>query len=258
MSVKNKKLKDSSQNDRIRQLTRENLRLKNEVASLKNELQQRSAATRRLTKRRDAVHSMFLHQARRENTFSQSSSSDYFRHAVKNASVIRAYSQILNSVKRLTFITTTIQVVLFILAVLKSGVIVLISTSAFIISLPFVLMLSGIGTILTMLGSKKATAENTPILTDKTVCVFFPLKKSVIRDKTYFADFVRTMASHPDTVCVIVTQGFFFSRGISDTRKLFFTSRLDAPNILLVRRHYYFKLKKSIIQPLSRNLTEIY
>ena len=258
MSNKNKKASKSSQDERIVQLTKENLRLKNEVAELKNELQQRSAATRRFTKKRDAIHSMFLHQARRENTFSQSSKSAYFSRALKNASVVRAYSQILNTVKRFTFVTTTVQVILFILTILKSGIIFLISTSAFIVSLPFVLLISGIGTIFTMLGSKKATAENTPILSGKNVCVFFPAKKSVIKNRTYFADFVRTMADRPNTVCVIVTQGFLFSRGISNEKKFFFTSRLDAPNVLLVRRHYYFKLKKRIIEPLARDLTEIY
>ena len=112
--------------------------------------------------------------------------------------------------------------------------------------------------MLTLLGSRKATRINRPILADKNVCVFFPAKKSAIRRDTYFAGLVQSMGEQPNTVCVIVTQGFFFSRGITDQKKFFFTSRVDADNIIIVRRHYYFKLKKSIILPHSKKLTEIY
>ena len=262
MSDANKKgscKKDDSQlQARIEKLTRENAQLRSEISLLKSEIQQSKASTRRLNKKHDMTNSLLLHQARRENTFSQRSTFSYFTHALKNASLFRLYSQIVNTVKRFTFVTTTIQVVLFLLAIVKSGVIVLISTSAFIVSLPFIFLMSGLGAILTFIGSKKATAQNTPIIKGKRVCAFFPAKKSVMRDDGYFAGFVRSMASEPDTVCIIVTPGFFFSRGISESKCYFFTSRIDAQNIIIVRRHYYFKLKKKIIEPLAAHLTEIY
>ena len=262
MSQKNKKYQRKhntvSVEKQVRELTRENALLRREISTLKNELQQQSASTRRVVKRRDSVRSIFLHQARRENTFSQESFFPYFRHALKNASLFRGYSQIINTVKRLTFITTTIQVVLFILTVLKSGVIFLISTSAFIIAFPFTMLLSGIGAFLTFLGSKKATRINHPLLKNKNVCVFFPAKRSVLREDSYFSGFVRSMSQKPNTVCVVVTQGFFFSKGISGKRKYFFTSRLDGENIIIIRKHYYFKLKNKIIKKYSDKLTEIY
>lgn len=257
---KNQRVKGAqiSQEERIRQLTKENIRLRNEIATLKNEIQQGSAATRRFTKKRDSVQSMFFHQARRENTFSQKTHFAYFRHALKNASLLRFYSKIVNTVRHFTFVNTAIKIVLFILTIVKSGAIFLISTSTFIVSFPFMFLLSGIGAMLTMLGSHKATKTNRPILTDKNVCVFFPAKKSAIRDGTYFSGFVKSMSEQPDTVCIIVTQGFFFSRGISGNKKFFLASRVDSDNVIIVRRHYYFKLKQSIILPKSKKLTEIY
>ncbi|MBE6593763.1 MAG: hypothetical protein E7642_07205 [Ruminococcaceae bacterium] len=262
MSQKNKKLqrKQAAQEaeEKIRELTRENTLLRKEISSLKTEIQQQRASTRRIIKKRDTVKGIFLHQARRENTFSQEAFFSYFRHALKNASLFRGYSQIINTVRHLTFITTTIQVVLFLLTILKSGVIFLISTSAFIVSLPFMILLSGIGAFLTLLGSKKATRINKPILKGKNVCVFFPAKRSMLRQGSYFSGFVSSMSKRPNTVCVVVTQGFFFSRGITGKRKYFFTSRVDADNIIIVRKHYYFKLKNKIIKQYSADLTEIY
>ena len=262
MSKKNKKRKkqalEKQQEKKIRELTKENIRLRNEVSLLKNEIQQEHAATRRLVKKRDSIHSLFMLQARRENTFSQKSHFSYFRHALKNASLFRAYSKIINTVRHFTFVTTTIQVVLTLLTILKSGVIFLISTSAFLVTLPFTVLLSGIGAILTLFGSKKATATNKPILSGKKVYVFFPAKKSIVRTDSYFAGFVDSMLHQPDAVCVIVTQGFFFSRGITGKKNYFFTSRVEKDNLIIVRRHYYFKLKKSIIEPYAKKITEIF
>ncbi len=255
---RNKRGVKTAQEERIRELTKENLRLRNEVALLKNEIQQNSATTRRLSKKRDSVRSMFLHQARRENTFSQNTNLSYFRYALKNASLFRVYSQIINTVRRFTFVNTTIRIAIFLLTIVNSGAIFLISTSTFIVSLPFMFLLSGVGAMLTLLGSRKATQINRPILTNKNVCVFFPAKKSAIRKDTYFSGLVQSMGEQPNTVCVIVTQGFFFSRGTTGRKRLFFASRVDADNLIIVRRHYYFKLKQSIILPYSKKLTEIY
>ena len=246
------------QEEKIRELTRENMQLRSEIEFLKNEIQQSSASKRRILKKRDSIKSIFMHQARRENTYSQDKYFSYFKHALKNASLFRAYTQIINTVRHLTFISTTIQIVFFILTLLQSGIIFLISTSAFIVSLPFTFLISGTGAMLTFLGSRKATRVNTPLLRGKKVCVFFPGKKSVIRDGSYFSGFVKSMSNRPNTVCIIVTQGLFFSRGISKNKKYFFTSRVEGENIIIVRKHYYFKLKKKIIEPYSSDITEIY
>ena len=247
-----------SDKERIKDLTRENQRLKREIGLLKGEIENGKPSALKLLRKQDAVTSTFLHQARRENTFSQDGYLSYLWKGMKNASVFRIYSNILNTVKHLTFITTTIQVIVFILAIVKSSAIFIISASAFIVSLPFIILVSGTGAFLTFLGRKRATKTNRPLLTGKDVYVFFPAKKSAMRPDSYFAGLVKSFSNRENTVCVIVTQGLFFSRGIGNKSRYFFTSKVDAPNIIVVRRHYYFELKQKIIIPLSHAINEIY
>ena len=131
--------------------------------------------------------------------------------------------------------------------------------SFIIVSLPFIFLFSALGTVLTVIGSRRATRINRPLVKDKDVYVFLPAKKSAIDPKAYFAGFVKEMADGaPDRVCVIVTQGFFFSRGIGKSRKYYFTSRKEADNIIIVRRHYYYKFKNKILVPEARSVSEIY
>ena len=255
----NKNKRVSGDKARIRELTKENMRLQREVESLKGELERGRPSTRRLLRKRDAVESTFSHQARRHDTYAQENSFSYFLRAFRNASFFRIYKDILHTVRRLSFVTTTIQIILIILTIIKSGAIFLISTSAFIVSIPFIFLFSALGTVLTVIGSRRATMVNRPLVKGKDVYVFLPAKKSAIDPNSFFAGFVKETANAaPSRVCVIVTQGFFFSRGIGKSRKYYFTSRKEADNIIIVRRHYYYKFKNKILVPEARSVSEIY
>jgi hypothetical protein len=255
----NKNKKAASDKARIRELTKENMRLRREVESLKGELERGRPSTRRLLRKRDAVESTFSNQARRQDIYAQENAFSYFTRALGNASFFRVYKDILHTVRRLSFVTTTIQIILIILTIIKSSAIFLISTSAFIVALPFIFLFSALGTVLTVIGSRRATMVNRPLVKGKDVYVFLPAKKSAIDPNSFFAGFVKEMADGaPDRVCVIVTQGFFFSRGIGKSRKYYFTSRKEADNIIIVRRHYYYKFKNKILVPEARSVNEIY
>lgn len=258
-STANKKKRSQEDKARIRELTKENIQLRREIETLKGELERGRPSARRLLRKRDAVQSAFSHQARRPDTYAEENPFVYFFKALKNASFFRVYTDIINAVRHFTFVTTTIQVVLFILIIVKSSAILLISTSAFIVALPFIILVSGLGTALSIIGSRKATRINRPLVKDKDVYVFLPAKKSVIRPDSYFAGFVKEIATAaPNRVCVIVTQGFFASRGIGKKKKYFFTSRKEDENIIIVRRHYYYKLKNRILIPEASSVNEIY
>ena len=257
-SKANKNKRSDEDKARIRELTLENQRLRREIASLKGEIERGTPSTKRLLRKRDAIESTFTHQARRNETYSEEGFFAYFIKALKNASFFRIYKDILYAVRHFAFVTTTIQIILIILTVLKSSAILLISTSAFIVALPFIFLFSAVGTALTVFGSRRATRINRPLVKDKDVYVFLPAKKSAIRPDSYFAGFVRETSADPDRLCVIVTQGFFFSRGISKKRRYYFTSRKEDENIIIVRRHYYYKFKNKIAIPEARSVNEIY
>lgn len=258
MSRKKSKAAKQENRDKIRELTNENMRLQREIVFLKNELQRQKRSTRQLLRRRDKVESAFLRQAKDEGAFSQEKYFSYIRHSVKNASVFWIYAGIIDAVRRFTFVSTTIRILIFIISLIQSGAIFIISTSAFLIALPFVLLFSGVGFMLTLLGARKATQKARPLVKGKNVKVFFPVKRSAFDSESYFAGMVRDMASQPNSLCVIVAPGLFFSRGISGKRKYYFTTRSDGENVIIVRKHFYYRFKNSILLKDARRITEIY
>ena len=258
MSRKKAKSEKRSSRDKIRELTNENMQLHREIAFLKNELQRQKRSTRQLLRRRNKVEAAFLRQAKDEGAFSQQKYFSYIRHSVKNASVFWIYAGIVDAVRQFTFISTTIRILLFIISFIQSGAIFIISTSAFLIALPFVFLFSGVGFMLTFLGARKATQKTRPLVKDKNVTVFFPVKRSAFNDESYFAGMVKDTAKQPNSLCVIVAPGLFFSRGINKKRRYYFTTRTDGENIVIVRKHFYYRFKNRVLIRDANRITEIY
>ena len=258
LKSKRKSTVHKSDKEKIKELSAENINLRREINELKNEIERSKPSTRRILRKKDNISKLLAVQTRKENTFSQEAYWAYFMRSLKNASLFRIYADIVNTVKHFTFVTTTIKIVLFLLSLVKSGAIILISTSAFIVSLPFILLISCTGAILTFLGERKANKTNLPIIKGKKVYVFFPAKRSAMNPESYFAGFVKSIAKNDNTVCVIVTPGFFFSKGICSKNNYFFTSRLDTQNIITLRRRYYFKFKNRILLSEASSICEIY
>ena len=258
MSRKKAKIAKRESRDKIRELTDENMRLNREIAFLKNELQREKRSTRQLLHRRNKVEAAFLRQAKNEGAFSQKEYFSYIRHSVKNASVFWIYAGIIDAVRRFTFVSTTIRILIFIISLIQSGAVFIISTSAFIIALPFVFLFSGIGFMLTFLGARKATQRTRPLVKGKNVTVFFPVKRSAFDSDSYFAGMVKDIAKQPNSLCVIVAPGLFFSRGISKKRRYYFTTRKDGDNIIIVRKHFYYRFKNRVLLRDANRTTEIY
>ena len=258
MSGKRKKIAEREKTDKIRELTEENMRLHREIAFLKNELQGQKSSAKRLLKRRDKISSLFIRQAQNESTFSEENFLSYAKNLIKNASVFWVYSSIIDTVRRFTFISTTIRILIFILSFVQSSAIFIIWTSALIISLPFVFLFTGIGLMLTFLGSRNAIIKARPIVKGRQVTVFFPAKKSAFAENSYFSGMVNETAAKSNSLCVIVSPGLFFSRGIYGKRRYYFATRKESENVIVVRKHFYYRFKNKVLINCANSISEIY
>lgn len=258
MSTKKKSSEQCSKTEKIRRLTEENKQLNREIAFLKKELQRQKPSARALLHKRDKTEAAFLRQARNENTFSQERYLSYAKNLVKNASVFWVYSSIIDAVRSVTFISTTIRIFVFLLSFVQSGAFFIISTSAVIVSLPFVFLLSGISFMLTFLGSRRATKRVRPLVAGKNVTVFFPANKNAFTPDSYFTGMVTETVSGENALAVVVSPGLFFSRGIYGKRRYYFTTRRESGNVIVVRKQFYYRFRNNVLFNDAKSISEIY
>lgn len=69
---------------------------------------------------------------------------------------------------------------------------------------------------------------------------------------------VRENAANEGCFSVVVTPYFMSMRGIGEQKSPFMIARQEQENILIIRRHFYFALKKKIIDPMEIPTTEVF
>lgn len=252
------KRSENQYRNRLHALRAENRTLKHEIKALRWELEERRG-TFQTSAQEDGFRTVLKQHAHNEHVFSRRRYSAYIWDQVRQTTVFHLYSRIIHTIRRYTFLRTTFRILLAIFAAIQSGAVLLICTSFFLISLPITLLISHATLILTFLFGRRINAVNRKRLQDKEIVVFFPPKKHAFQKNSFFCGMVLEEASKENRFCVIVSPYFWNATGLNGIkRKPYLASRLERENILMVRRHYYFTIKKRIFATSQAHITEIY
>ena len=243
--------------DLLKTLRAENRRLRQENTVLKHELE-RSQDRVLLKRSTDPGDILLTHQAQNAVLFSKKRYFSYIVHLIKTTSIFSLYKKILAFFRRYSFVSTTLKILLAILTVVQTSDIFVIATSASFLSFPFILIISYAVFFLGHANRKRNDAVNKKLLAHKKIFVFFPPKKRALSPDSFFSGMVKEFSAKEDHICIVVSPHFWKNRGLFGNQKHYRFSRAESERILLVRRQYYFMLKKNIINESSNDITEIY
>lgn len=94
-------------------------------------------------------------------------------------------------------------------------------------------------------------------LAGKTVFVFFPTRDHPLAESAFWRDNLASLVAL-ESACAVVVSPFFFSpRGLR-REPFYLNAREEAPRVFLVRRHYFYALKKHVLQKHVSRLFFIY
>ncbi len=247
--------KDDRKEEKIKALTAENKRLKLEVEALKRELEDTGKIKHT---RGDRTVAAFEKASRTEKLFSRKYYTTYLFENIRSTSLFNIYERIIRAIKRYTLLTTTLKILTFIITFIESSAIFVFVASAFIISVPITVFLSYAAIVMSFLGSKRLNRRNKELLSGKNITLMFPQRGKAFEQGSFFRGMVRDTAKKPDSVVVIVSPYVFGVKGISSRQTPYLASRLEGDNILIVRKHYYFTLKKRMLGSMADRTTVIY
>ena len=241
----------------IRALTVENRRLNREIDQLKHEIDELNGKTEKRHKR-NKYQVALDRRSDYEYMFSKKNFFSFMFANLKHTSIFNIYKRLIQIIRRYAFLTTTIKIASILFLFVETAALFVLSTSAFFVSIILTFITSHILALLTIFVRKKSNKDNTVLLKDKKVTVFFPPKERAFDMGSYFTGFAKSEAQKENTVVVIVSPYNFKSTGLNSSRGTYYVSRSDGENILLVRRYYYFTLRNKIIDKYSSQVTEIY
>ena len=241
---------------RIKELIAENSRLHRENDDLKKEIDEfygNSKSKRHSDKYKQALDT----RSHAEYTFSKKSYISYLYAHLSHTSFFNIYRRIVRFVRRYSLITTTLKIASVIFLTFETAALFVISSSALFVLIALTLISSQIVGLFTVFIRHEHLRHCKAFLTGKNVTVFFP-PKSAFERSNFFKGYVNECASKGNEAVIIVSPFIFNGIGPSGTKKRFGICRYDEKNILIVRRSYYFLLKKHVIDKVCASVVEIY
>lgn len=248
--------KKESKKQTVGTLQKENRHLRRQVEALKKELAEQRGE--RLTESEERpIERLFKHQASNGILYAKKGFLAYLYALIRHSFAFRLYFRILTYIRRFRFLTYTVTLLGYILAFAEAGALLLLSTSALVITLPLSVAISQILFLLSLVDRRKANQVNAQLLKNKRVILLFPPRHG-LKPNSYLAGMAREYAEDPNTVSIVVSPFLLSDKGLTQQRKHYWVSRIEGERILLIRRSYYFTLKKQFFDTLCTDITEIY
>ncbi len=235
--------------------------LEREVATLKQELrlhqkgdhEKLSPMARRqrgVDPRTVASAKMQEAASRRAHHYRRSSYVRYLFESMMESMPIRIISKLLTYLRRLRII----QIAATVLTAVGTIALVAVVSAALI---PFLIA----GTVFLGVGacvlSRQTNRHLKQALDGRHLRVFFPPRGASWEPDSFFMRQARAMAAE-DGVAVIIVSPYSLSRRGAGKKSFFFTARRDAEHLYVVRRHYFFMLRKRVLDIVDPDMTVIY
>ncbi len=187
---------------------------------------------------------------RRAHHYRKSSFITYLVEAVRESTPALLVKRLLAYFRRVRLVQTIITLLPLIMAIVA-----VIAVSAAL--LPLLILIIAGPTLLSALRSRRMNRILKEELSHCHIRVIIPPRGPALQKSSFFIRNARAMAAEENTAVLVVTPYLLSGWGLGG-RGGFFTARKEADGLYIVRRHYFFQLRRKILDPLSGNLTIIY
>ena len=181
------------------------------------------------------------HKEEIQHLLKASSLSDYLLWQLRTASPIQRIKHFWSLFKTFRTVALAFRITTAVFLFLETGTLFLLSAAVLLVLLPIV-ALTLMGCILVAaLRSRKANQQMRKILSDKRVFVAIPTAEELTKYS------IANRSENAPCIYLVVSPYWVSSKGILESGKFYFTVRKESPNVYLVRRYYFFSLKKHVL-----------
>lgn len=240
---------ESARDEQIKQLSRELDRLRRENLRLS-----RLAGLQQKDNPDSRAEEVLAYQAATRRLMSSPSYASYLAGFVRASSPYRAWHGIVGYARRLRLLSGAARILARVVAFIETSAVLLLLASAAIILVPLLLLLFVITFITALFERKRLLHRLAGAIRDRDVYVFFPAKKEQLLPGSFYFGAMEELSRKNSDFVIAVSPALKSSAGF-----LFPNARRSGknPNLYIVRRHFFFRLRKTL-ESGPANLTFIY
>lgn len=244
-------------------LKRENRALRKQVKSLQARLdgsEQAQKDIRSLLKFNEK-NSYCDNIAERKNSEMLTRSDNYLVYlykTVKLSSVYGIFDRLVMYFRRIKLIGTVVNIITFILTLLRTGTIIIVYGVLILLFVPITLLIAALVPMVSMILSPKSHKLMREYLANKDVYVFNPSRSSGFETSAFFSSNTKSLAELENSAVIVVSPYFIKSTPKAVRKNINIAIDQSTPNIYYVRRYYYFALFKKVLKNDCKELFYIY
>lgn len=176
---------------------------------------------------------------------------------LRGSYAFRIWEKYMKYFRRFRFVTTAVRLFPWILLLISTHTLLYAVAAVAVVMIPLLLLVLISLATSAFIRYRDVNERMEKRLSGKTVYVFFPERTGEFSGAAFWRENIFDLASR-DAVCVVVVSPFFLSpRGLL-RRPFYFNMRTEAPHVFLVRRHYFYSLKKHVLPHCTKRLIFIY
>lgn len=233
---------------------RHTAKLEREISDLRRALKAHETAdTRRSLRHKQQApkEALLLSQAnQRAHHYRKGSFLRYLWESIMESAPVQLLSKLIQYLRRIR----AIQLILTILLTLAAVVTVAVVSAAV---LPFLFFGTALLAMLALMRSRRMNRILRKELTDRRIRIMIPPRGTAFLPDSFFLRNANAMASEIGVTVIVVTPYLMSNRGLR-RKGSFFTAHKEIDNLYFVRRHYFFILRRRVLDTLDSDITVIY
>lgn len=175
----------------------------------------------------------------------------YLFDRIRHATLYTELQRLLAYLRRIRMVAFLLRALSFFLTLLETGALVLVTTVLFVILLPIGLLLMLTLLFTALVQSIRTNRLLRQELSGRTVYVFFDVPDVGAGEASrFFAQNALERSLQKDCACLCISPYWISSRGLFK-KGFYCTARKEAAHLYLVRRYYFFSLKRNVLGNVS-------
>lgn len=236
------------ENDRLKE---ENKQLREKIEKIEGELD-RLRSDMGVTSAKDDISRLWYGRYQFSYLMASKSYHQYSVRLIRNTSTWGLASKGLKYFRRFRLLSAILRWITRLVVLAESGVALVASLSVFLIALPFLLLFAIFSLTAALFQRRNALKDFRQKLNNKRVYILFASREQIKRKNSkngFFYSNAIELAEN-DSAVIIVSPFFFSKKGFEKT-DFYVTAREENKNIYLVRKIFFFILRRKIIEKVT-------
>lgn len=184
---------------------------------------------------------------------------DYLLRCLKISDYYTTWNKLIKYFRRFRLLRTVYRIILFILTLLRTSAFIILITLVLTVAIPLSVFAFLAFPLISWIRAFGYNKKMLSLISKKDIYVFFPPRSDAFVKSGFLFNNALDLAERRNGLALIVSPYYLSSACPKGFQKKFYTNCLvNSSKVVVVRRYYYFNLKRKILSKYSNSLNLIY